>query len=274
MRRHAVALATGFLAIAGNVHATMPMLTDEPKPALPKTCKEWATKQGVEALEMWGIQEDGKSSRTVGINRLASYCMGQPKPEIVGFGSSAGFDRAYCNKHQEQDLCGARQKPESPTRDRLQTIQGCFIRNYDKDHLARHPDQTVTSVKFKIYPSPSDVNTNWFAIRMQRRGEYKALHNQGYCKQEKSETKCFVECDGGGVRLVTRSNSAIVMRLGIQSPSGPNGESIKQDERIRMSACGAEDVDDGSGLEVTGGKDDHEFLLSHVDDGKCVGIDH
>jgi hypothetical protein len=96
--------------VAGNVHANMPMLTDEPRPSSPAACKEWAAKQDDEALEMWGIQEDGKSSRGVGINRLASYCMGQPKPEIVGFGSSAGFDRDYCKKHQEQDLCTARPK--------------------------------------------------------------------------------------------------------------------------------------------------------------------
>ena len=62
------------------------------------------------------------------------------------------------------------------------------------------------------------------------------------------------------------------MRLGIQPPFGPNGEVIKQDERIRMAPCGSEDIDDGTGTEVTGGKDDHEFLLNNVDDAVCVGI--
>lgn len=251
----------------------MPALTDVPKPSSPTVCKEWAAKQDDEALEMWGIQEDGKSSRTVGINRLASFCMGQPKPEIVGFGSSEGFDRDYCIKHPEQDLCAAHHTHESQNQGRSQTVLGCFTRNYDRAHLARHPDQTITSVKFKIYPSPSDVDTRWFAIQMRKRGEYKVLHNQGYCKQEPSETKCYVECDGGGIRFVTRSDSAILMRLGIQPPVGPDGRSIKQDERIRMSSCGAADVDDGSGMDVTGGKDDHEFLLSRVEDGQCAGID-
>jgi hypothetical protein len=266
-------LATYILMAAGSVYATVPMLTEQPTPASSVACKEWAARQDDEALEMWGIQEDGQSSRTVGINRLASYCMGLPKPEIVGFGSSAGFDRDYCKRHKKQDLCMNRQKTAGPTRDHQGTILGCFVRSYDKDHLARHPDQTVTSVKFKIYPSPSDADGTWFAIWLQRRGEFKGLHNQGYCKQENSETKCYVECDGGGVRFIPRSNSRILMRLGIQPPYGPNGESIKQDERIRMSACGAEDTDDGSGTDVAGGKDDHEFLLSRVKDSQCVGID-
>lgn len=276
MQRRAAVLVLAtciLLVVAGNALATMPMLTDQPRPASPKTCKEWAAKQDDEALEMWGIQEDGKSSRAVGINRLASYCMGQPAPEIVGFGSSAGFDLDYCSKHQEQDLCIARQRSERQIRNRSEAILGCFVRNYDKDHLARHLDQTITSVKIKIYRNPSDVDTRWFAIRMQRRGEFKALHNEGVCKYENSETKCSVECDGGGVRLTNRPNSAVLMRLGIYPLSGPKGESIKQDERIRMTACGTKDVDDGSGTEVTGGKDDHEFLLSRVDDRQCVGID-
>jgi hypothetical protein len=58
------------------------------------------------------------------------------------------------------------------------------------------------------------------------------------------------------------------MRLGVQPPFGPNGETIKQDERIRI--CGTQDRDDGSGPEITGGKDDHEFLLNRVDDAACA----
>ena len=151
---------------------------------------------------------------------------------------------------------------------------GCFARPYDKAHLAEHPDQTVTAVKLKIYASPPDPKTLWFYIQIRRRGEYKALHNKGVCEQEASVLSCFIECDGGGVRITPRSNVTILMRLGIQPPLGPNGEVIKADERIRMTACGTQDEDDGGGTEVTGGKDDHEFLLYQADDAVCVGIDH
>ena len=43
-----------------------------------------------------GILDDGNSDRAVAVRRLADDCLGKPKPEIVGFGSSAGFDRDYC----------------------------------------------------------------------------------------------------------------------------------------------------------------------------------
>jgi hypothetical protein len=33
---------------------------------------------------------------------------------------------------------------------------GCFVRTYDKAHLAEHPDQLVTAVKLRIYHPPPD----------------------------------------------------------------------------------------------------------------------
>jgi hypothetical protein len=151
-------------------------------------------------------------------------------------------------------------------------LLGCFARTYDKQHLAQHPDQLVTAVQLKLYAGPIDsYYKRWFSIRMQKRG-HKALHNEGYCEQEGSVTKCSIECDGGGVRVIPSSNSTVLMRLGIQPPFGPNGEVIRQDERIRMVPCGTLDVDDGTGIEVTGGKDDHEFLLKRANDAVCVGI--
>lgn len=149
---------------------------------------------------------------------------------------------------------------------------GCFARVYDRQHLAQHPDQIVTAVKLKIYPSPDD-HAIWFAIQIQRRGEDKTLHSTGACQNDGETMRCYVECDGGGVRVTPRSNSIILMRLGAQPPLGPHGEPIKQDERIRMTSCGTQDQDDGSGIDVSGGKDDHSFLLTRTDDAVCVGIE-
>jgi hypothetical protein len=146
-------------------------------------------------------------------------------------------------------------------------------RIYDSKRWLRLRRKLVTAVKLNIYPSPSPPYTRWFSIQMQRRGEHKALHNEGYCEQEGSVTKCYIEHDGGGVRVIPRSISTVLMRLGIQPPFGPNGEVIKQDERIVLVPRGTKDIDDGTGTEVTGGKDDHEFLLKRVDDAVCVGID-
>jgi hypothetical protein len=114
-----------------------------------------------------------------------------------------------------------------------ESFLGCFARAYDDRHLAKHPDQLVTAVKLHIYPSPPDPRTLWFSVWIQRRGEHKALNNEGMCRHEGDELRCAVECDGGGVRLSTRPPSSLLMRLGVQPAFGPNGERIKQDERIK-----------------------------------------
>jgi hypothetical protein len=85
--------------------ATMPNLSPRPDNPSVLTCKEWAALQDDDALEMWGLQEDGTHSRTVAIGRLIASCMGQPVPDIVGFGSSAAFNAAYCAKHPTIKFC-------------------------------------------------------------------------------------------------------------------------------------------------------------------------
>jgi len=94
-------ISTAVAAVLGSycaALATMPLLTSKPTERSPSACGKWAAEQDDDALEMWGLQEDGTHSRTVAIGRLTASCMGQPVPDIVGFGSSAAFNDAYCAK--------------------------------------------------------------------------------------------------------------------------------------------------------------------------------
>lgn len=86
-------------------YSTMPLLSEKPQLISPSTCQKWAATQDNDAIEMWGIQADGNSSKALALQRLTDDCLGQPAPEIVGFGSSAGFDDSYCQKHSEQKIC-------------------------------------------------------------------------------------------------------------------------------------------------------------------------
>ena len=40
--------------LATEAHATMPMLTPDPKPATLQACQAWAAEQSEDALDMWG----------------------------------------------------------------------------------------------------------------------------------------------------------------------------------------------------------------------------
>lgn len=79
--------------------ATGPPLTPKPKLATLEACASWASRQDDDAVYMWGTQEDGSHRRALALERLTRSCMGGRPPEIVNFGSSAGFDLTYCRKH-------------------------------------------------------------------------------------------------------------------------------------------------------------------------------
>jgi hypothetical protein len=100
----AVALPT---IVATNACATMPPLTPLPAPISLAACQKWAAAQSEDAFDIWGLQENGRSSHDVALLRLALSCLGDKQAEIVGFGSSVGFDAAYCAKHSEAAICNA-----------------------------------------------------------------------------------------------------------------------------------------------------------------------
>lgn len=102
VRRSIVGVAALF---ATNAFATMPPLTDMPNGKSVAVCLQWAKEQDEDSLYMWGTQDSGANSQAVAIDRLARYCIDGSQPEIVGFGSSAGFDEAYCRKHSRSAIC-------------------------------------------------------------------------------------------------------------------------------------------------------------------------
>ena len=85
--------------------ANMPMLTPLPSPASAEACQRWAASQGEESREMWGVMESGKYQLDVGTLRLSLMCLGDKPPAIVGFGSSAGGDAAYCKANPRTPIC-------------------------------------------------------------------------------------------------------------------------------------------------------------------------
>lgn len=99
------AILTFALLIASSAHATAPELTPTPKPPTSEACKAWAAKQDSDAIYMWGRRKNGESSREIALQRLTLSCLGHRPPEIVNFGSSAGFDEAYCRKHSRFKIC-------------------------------------------------------------------------------------------------------------------------------------------------------------------------
>jgi hypothetical protein len=108
--RLAILAAITIIGLSGlnSARATMPTLSPEPSPASPATCQKWANSLSSDAYDMWGLKEEGSWSREVAILRLKTACLGGGRPEIVGFGSSVGFDEDYCARHRDFGICKKR----------------------------------------------------------------------------------------------------------------------------------------------------------------------
>lgn len=144
----------------------------------------------------------------------------------------------------------------------------CFRRAYDAEHLAAHPDQTVSEMEFRIAYFRWEPDDNYpvgqrnyyFSLLAKRRGETDRLTAMGECASlaDGKAIGCGVDCDGGGVTVNKREDGSILVDLG-------------GDGRIRMTpGCGEEETD---AVDLTSGKDDRAFLLMPAPASQCPGYD-
>jgi hypothetical protein len=85
----------------------------------------------------------------------------------------------------------------------------CFVRRYDAEHLARHPQQKVSAMKLLMTAEiPSDENTLNYSFRLgvkfrHRSGDFDSSGSCGHVIAEDSGHEirfgCGVDCDGGGI---------------------------------------------------------------------------
>ena len=145
----------------------------------------------------------------------------------------------------------------------------CYARHYDAAHLARHPDQLVTSMVLALDPegpvrrgssNSNDGKTKIpfdFKIAMTRRGNNNLYVQEGYVEEKDGNYRGVVECDGGGIRL-RRDPSGAIVSIGFGDGYG---------ERIRMSVapdpCGDGDSNKET-IDIERGKDDGTFRLDAV----------
>lgn len=138
----------------------------------------------------------------------------------------------------------------------------CYARSYDAAHLAGHPQQTVTSVLFRLEyyrhdPDdyyPKGQRNYYFSMGVTRRGSDELLATAGECVPGVGTISCGVECDGGGVLLERKGPDAVLIDL-------------EATGRIRMAACG--DSEDEAGIDLLPGRDDKQFLLRKADAAAC-----
>lgn len=142
-----------------------------------------------------------------------------------------------------------------PTSGQTQPTVQCFTRDYSFNHLAQHPQQTVTSFTLSL-SVPRDGSHSQFAVWVATRGKPTRLFTGGTCvatdQRANSRLSCAVDCDGGGIGVegVTPDGSVLVH---LAQPWGSG-------ELQLNSSCGGDD--NANGYTLKAGIDDRVFKLA------------
>jgi hypothetical protein len=145
------------------------------------------------------------------------------------------------------------------------TAYACFVRQYDPDHLARHPKQKVSVMKLLVTAEtpPEDKTTDYsFRLGVKYRHRPGDFDSSGYCNHAVAEDagneirfECGVDCDGGGINVaLSKDDKSALIRL----------------ERITVWQRNKPDDDAGDAL--VAGADDKIFRVDRADVRECAEL--
>jgi hypothetical protein len=142
----------------------------------------------------------------------------------------------------------------------------CFVREYDAAHLAKHPQQKVSTMKLLVTAEqvPEDENINHsFSLGLKFRGkpgDFRSGGSCGHAKASESENGkehlgCSVDCDGGSIDVELSADAkSTIVRVGSVSIWDPK----KPDTEDR--------------LHLNGGTDDRVFRLDRAPLEMCKSL--
>lgn len=144
----------------------------------------------------------------------------------------------------------------------------CFERSYSPQHMAKHPDQTVTFIRFAHLPSIKNELENGVTrqegrkfspgvdVEVRFRGSSQLYGNSLFCFMDSKQPFCGVECDGGRFNFRFKKNNSMLIdfrKTGSIALESDCGEGNEADFRYLGNA-----------------KDDKLFRLDPVDPNQCV----
>jgi hypothetical protein len=142
----------------------------------------------------------------------------------------------------------------------------CFIRQYDAEHLARHPLQKVSAMELLVTAETvpeSDGPSYSFRLGVRYRDKSGAFDSSGDCHHSaisadtdnEARLDCGVDCDGGGISIgLTKDYKATLIRL----------------ERIRIWRNNKPEDDASDSL--VAGADDKIFRLDRAGFEECRSL--
>jgi hypothetical protein len=146
-----------------------------------------------------------------------------------------------------------------------QKAYACFVRSYDRNHLAQHPNQKVSAMKLLVTSEiPSDANTYNYSFRLgvrygRRPGNFDSSGDCGHVVAEDTADEirlgCGVDCEGGGIEVaLSKDDKSAIVRL----------------KEIRIWPHNKPDIETAHTL--VAGADDGIFRLDRADSSECTPL--
>ena len=147
-----------------------------------------------------------------------------------------------------------------------QKAYACFTRNYDADHLSRHPKQKVAAMQLLLtaeIPTGESATSYSFRLGVNYRDRPGDFDSSGSCEHARAEDagheiryNCPVDCEGGGIEIaVSKDDKSAIVRL----------------TRITVwQRNNKPDTEAGDAL--LAGADDKIFRVDRTDTADCAGL--
>lgn len=94
----------------------------------------------------------------------------------------------------------------------------CFLRQYARDHLASHPDQTVTLIALGPETGAEEADAPILRVMVMVRGDGEAYRGSAYCDGWGVPMNCLMEGDAGAF-TVEPSGKGVRLRLALRGIS-------------------------------------------------------
>ena len=90
----------------------------------------------------------------------------------------------------------------------------CYLRQYSRDHLAKHQNQLVTHISLGPEYGQTEADVLILRVAVYVRGSDEQYRGSAYCDSTGSSLSCHLEGDGGWFTLSPGKNGALAMKVG------------------------------------------------------------
>ncbi|GAB1478325.1 hypothetical protein MASR2M74_08710 [Paracoccaceae bacterium] len=103
---------------------------------------------------------------------------------------------------------------ESPRAAMFPSDASCYLRHYDKAHLASHPQQQVSEIAIGPQTGSFESDVLSLTVALSLRGVSEIYTRTAYCENTGGSLSCQMEGDAGWFTLTPRKKGAVLLEVG------------------------------------------------------------